>query len=296
MPTITIGCDPEAFVREVATGKFVSAHDLLPGTKEKPFPVKGGAIQVDGVAAEFNIMPAVSSAHFEQYIGQVMGALRDRLGPKYELVIEPFARFDKDYFDKLPPIATELGCNPDFNAWTNSVNDRPEATGDMYGVRTASGHIHIGWTEGMDPNDPSHVADCNLVAQNLDYFLGCTSIMWDRDNTRRALYGKAGAVRYKPYGVEYRVLSNKWLSDPRLIHYVWNSAYTAVNSLFRNEKPIETILGNQAVDIINNSTQWWVNKNTKVFKTLSGRIMFPQEKYWENDKAPISEKKASHSY
>lgn len=299
MAVIQIGCDPEAFIRDKRTGKIVSAHDLLPGTKEKPFKVDGGAIQVDGTAAEFNILPAQTSTAFSKYINMVLGQLRQRLGDNYELVFEPVARFDKEYFDKLPPSATELGCNPDFNAWTNTVNPPPDASGDMYGVRTASGHIHIGWTKDQDPTDPSHIADCNLVAQNLDYYLGLPSLMWDRDPTRRNLYGKAGAVRYKPYGVEYRTMSNAWLRSEDLIRYVWNSGYRAVNALFQNQKPLGEVLGNKAQEIIDGNQQWWIERNSKVFKTFEYNCPFPDKKYYITDKkeAPAIEKKvANHKY
>jgi hypothetical protein len=41
---------------------------------------------------------------------------------------------------------------------------------------------------------------------------------------RRELYGKAGAFRPKPYGVEYRVLSNRWLNSEALIRWVYNQS------------------------------------------------------------------------
>lgn len=299
MPTIKVGCDPEMFIRDKRTGKIVSCHDLLPGTKEKPFRVPGGAIQVDGTAAEFNIDPATCPSDFNFNIQSVLGEIRKRLGENYELVFEPIARFDKEYFDRLPKSATELGCNPDFNAWTGSVNPPPDASGDMYGVRTASGHIHLGWTEDQDPTDPSHIMDCNLVAQNLDYYLGLPSLMWDRDNTRRKLYGMAGAVRYKPYGVEYRVLSNSWLASSDLTRYVWNSAYQAILALFQNQKPMAELLGDSARDILGKNQMWWVEKNSKVYKTMENYVAFPPNKYWEKDKkeAPTIEKKvANHKY
>lgn len=299
MPLIKVGCDPEAFIRDKRTGKLVSAHDLLPGTKEKPFKVPGGAIQVDGTAAEFNIDPATGSTDFYIKIQTVLKAIRERLGENYELVFEPVGRFDKEYFDKLPKSATELGCNPDFNAWTGTVNPPPDASGDMYGVRTASGHVHLGWTEDQDPTDPSHIADCNLVAQNLDYFLGLPSLMWDRDNTRRKLYGRAGAVRYKPYGVEYRVLSNRWVADKALTQYVFTSAYSAVNSLFQNQKPMGELLGDKAVEILDENQMWWIERSSKVFKTMSNYVNFPPDMYWSQDKkeAPTIEKKvANHKY
>ena len=50
---ILIGADPELFVKK--DGVVVSGHDLIQGTKADPFPVQDGAVQVDGMALEFNI-------------------------------------------------------------------------------------------------------------------------------------------------------------------------------------------------------------------------------------------------
>ena len=51
-----VGADPEIFLGD-ADGGLVSAYGLIKGDKEHPFPVTNGAVQVDGMAAEFNIDP-----------------------------------------------------------------------------------------------------------------------------------------------------------------------------------------------------------------------------------------------
>ena len=52
---LLFGADPELFVRHKVTRQLTSAHTLIPGTKASPFSVPKGGIQVDGVAAKFNI-------------------------------------------------------------------------------------------------------------------------------------------------------------------------------------------------------------------------------------------------
>jgi hypothetical protein len=59
-------------------------------------------------------------------------------------------------------------------------------------------------------------------------FLGLWSVINDPDTRRRQLYGKAGAIRFKPYGIEYRTLSNFWLADPKLIEKVWDMTAFAI--------------------------------------------------------------------
>ena len=96
--------------------------------------------------------------------------------------------------------------------------------------RTAAGHIHIGWTEDQDINDPVHQNRCNLIARELDFYLGLPSLFYDDDTQRREMYGKAGCIRYKSYGVEYRTLSNMWLQSPELIQWVYRNTVKCVRA------------------------------------------------------------------
>ena len=147
---IKIGCDPEIFVKK--NGRFRSAHGLIPGTKKEPFRVAKGAVQVDGMALEFNIDPASSEDEFVDNIQTVMGELRAMV-PGYELAVVPTAVFHGNHFRCQPEEALELGCEPDFNAYTGNENEKPDNKRPM---RTASGHIHLGFTEDQDPKDPEH--------------------------------------------------------------------------------------------------------------------------------------------
>ena len=290
VPKLLLGADPELFVREIATGKIVSCHTLLPGTKEEPFKVTRGAIQVDGTAAEFNIDPASNYAVFVDNITVVMNKLREHLGPKYGLVIEPCHNYDKDYFLNLPDKATELGCNPDFNAWTGVENDPPDTSSTPY-MRTASGHVHIGYTKDMNPEDPIHRGDCNIAAKELDYWVGIMSLMWDRDPRRRIMYGKAGAIRYKPYGLEYRVMSNKWLQDRDLMVYVDTQTRACMTNLFSGGTLYHEKYGDAARKAIdNNEVGWWKDTKHPLYN-LRNELSYPDWRFWN---APA--KKANHTY
>lgn len=260
---VKVGTDPELFVRHKKSGKIVSAHDLMPGTKLAPHPVEKGAVQVDGVAAEFNIDPATTSLEFTNNIATVMDKLQGFIGKEYELVAEPVAVFDRDYFKSLPEINRELGCNPDWNAWTGQLTEKPDGDVDF---RTACFHVHIGWGEGMDPTDDTHIQDCREIVRNLDYYLGMHSLMWDDDTKRRSLYGRAGAFRPKPYGVEYRPLSNVVLRSPRLQTWVFSAAQKCVLDMVSGAKRMSDVYGDACVDIINNSVRWWEGKDKKLLE------------------------------
>lgn len=228
-----IGADPEFFLLDKETGKHVSAHGMIKGDKANPQKVEGGAVQVDGMALEFNIDPVNTAEEFVSSIQLVLGQLREMIDERYEFSFVPVAHFGKEYIDAQPKKAKELGCDPDYNAYTGEPN--PVPNGDL-GFRTASGHIHIGWTEGMSVTDPGHFEAARMLTKQFDYSLAVGALLWDRDRTRAEMYGKPGAFRPKPYGMEYRVLSNAWVNDPELCYVVAANALREAKRLLKGEK------------------------------------------------------------
>lgn len=238
MMDITIGCDPELFVMQ--DGKFRSAWGLIPGTKETPHIVKNGAVQVDGMALEFNIDPVKTADDFVSNINSVMGQMKDMV-PGYDFALVPSCRFNGNHFRAQPEEAKELGCTPDFNAYTLKENPKPDNKTTM---RTASGHVHIGFIpkgEEVDPNSDEHMLRCATLVKQLDVYLGLPSIFFDKDKTRRKMYGAAGAFRPKTYGVEYRVLSNAWLASEDRMRFVFNQTVQAINDLVNGERAADRI-------------------------------------------------------
>lgn len=229
-PKILIGCDPELFVT-TPRGLPRSAHGLVPGTKKEPFKVNKGAIQVDGMALEFNIDPAKNEDEFVTNIQTVMQELRAKVPPSYKFLIEPSVTFPKAIMDKTPEEAKELGCEPDLSAYTLKENPKPNAATFM---RTASGHIHIGLEKDGDITSEEHLIKYATLVKHLDLFLGIRSLEWDKDKKRRKLYGNPGAMRLKPYGVEYRVLSNKWLEKEELVRFVYRQVVRCIEDLLKN--------------------------------------------------------------
>lgn len=221
MTTLLIGCDPEVFARNSVTGAFVSAHGLIPGSKQEPHVVPLGAVQVDGMAFEFNTDPASTRDEFVNNVTGVYKTLESMLPSGLTLAPGvPVAKFTTDVYKAQPLEALELGCEPDYNAYTGEENPRPDAA-DVP-MRTAAGHIHIGFTEDADIWDEVHFMECCDLVLMLDVMVGLDSLNYDKDVERRELYGKAGAFRCKSYGLEYRVLSNAWLADEKLIERVYD--------------------------------------------------------------------------
>lgn len=223
---VLVGADPEVFVKD-GKGRFRSAHGLIPGTKREPHRVQNGAVQVDGMALEFNIDAASTREEFVRNIGSVLGQMAAMV-PDYEIAIVPTAVFHGNHMRRQPEEALELGCEPDFDAYKAEENPRP---GNNTTMRTAAGHVHIGFTEGADPKDPEHIQRCCTLIQHLDSFIGLPSMLWDADTKRRLMYGRAGAFRPKSYGVEYRTPSNAWLKHPDLVGYIFDQVQACVEYL-----------------------------------------------------------------
>lgn len=234
---ILIGADPEIFVKD-QNGGLLSAHNMIPGTKKDPYRVDKGAVQVDGMALEFNIDPAMDEHVFAENIAYVMQQMKKMI--PHELYISPVAHFGHEYIQQQPPEALELGCDPDYNGWTLMPNPRPDGERPF---RTASGHVHIGWDSMRNTEDFATFAESAALAQQLDFYLGLPAMFADPDLIRKELYGKAGAFRNKPYGMEYRVLSNFWLTSPSLMKWVFRAARAATIELFVHDSLLSDVYG-----------------------------------------------------
>ncbi len=269
LPIIRIGADPEVFVRDTKRRHFVSAHPYCKGTKSSPEPWKGGAVQVDGVALEFNIPAAKNAKDFSTSIKENLYYLQGILSgwdENLRLVTTPTAIFDQKYFDSLPNEVKVLGCEPDYNAYTHDVNPKPETSLPM---RTGSGHVHVGWIEFKDfiqePKSEDHMRLCEGLVRQLDVALFIPSLLFDNDTQRRTLYGTPGAFRPKPYGLEYRVLSNRWLRNETLSSWIFNSTLKATRDYFRGNYYVDKINHDEFNNILANLSSRKISRMARHF-------------------------------
>lgn len=228
---ILVGADPEAFVKNVH-GTIISAVGMIGGDKKNPRPVKKGAVQEDNVLAEFNIDPASTEEEFVENIQTVKEELEKIIFPNV-LDFKSFHTFQMEYLFGIGSQAFEFGCDPDFNSWTLSPNSGIE-TNDTPN-RTAGGHVHVGFPTKKKPMEDFRVA-CMM-----DLYLGLPALLYTNEletSRRREMYGKAGACRPKPYGVEYRALSNFWISDEKYMRWVFRNSVLA----YKNRDKLEDIL------------------------------------------------------
>lgn len=247
MTDFLLGADPELFLRD-ASGKPFSAHGLIPGDKNKPHKVGDGAIQVDGLALEFNIEPVPSNDFkaFNDKILSVMKTLHSTVkasNPTLSFDIVPSTEFDADYYASIPADAKILGCDPDFCAYSADpleANPRPGGDG---GLRGAGGHIHIGWASDIPEDNLEHIEICRSFIRNLDIFVGLGMTIIDSDERRRKVYGAAGAFRPKSYGVEYRTPSNAWLKSEATRRFIHSLVTAALNDMMKGREAAHLMNG-----------------------------------------------------
>lgn len=218
---ITIGTDPEFFLKK--GDEYVSSQSAnIKGTKHEPVVLEhGGTIQRDNVAVEFATEPAVDGNDFVSKVKSCLVDAHAMLPKGHEMVVEPSATFKEVHL--TDPEAQEFGCEPDFNAYTISMNEKPWC-GDS-GFRSCGAHIHVGGLK----DDGTAIEGLEFLQEfqgkidgvkAMDLFHGIISTKLDSSTAavrRRELYGKAGCHRSTPYGFEYRVLSNYWMKSPELV-------------------------------------------------------------------------------
>ena len=247
----TVGADPELFIG--LNGKPHSAFGLIEGDKRRPTPVKDGAVQVDGMALEFNIDPADNEQEFVGRINSVQSLILE-MTPGFQLIPLASVVFDKDHFDAQPDCAKILGCDPDFSGLTMAANRKPNGRTTM---RTAGGHVHVGGFFTDDPFDAAHFYSCGKLARLMDEQVGVYSVLFDLDDKRRSMYGAPSCFRPKKYGMEYRTMSNAWIFNSKITSLIYNFTLDAVRKMFDRTYEIDPVVH----EIIQNS-----DRNNSFFK------------------------------
>jgi hypothetical protein len=294
---VTVGTDPEFFLKDQKTGRYISAVGIVSGTKEEPERMPNGSyLQYDNVAVEFATEPAKDAEDLVYKIRNTFLDVYDKIPDNLDIVAEPSAKFDIDQLSTKE--AMRFGCDPDFDAWRCEQNVPPETEGLL--LRSCGGHIHIGHTEGDGCEFLHDLFGKINTVKVMDVFHGVLSVVLDSGATaheRRQLYGKAGCYRATDYGVEYRVLSNFWLKSPdtvRLIDslnqdvlaYLKTYDYDTITDIDCNIELIEVIGKDKIVNTINNSDVDTAKEiiDMHVAKHMSDQTLDLLHKVMESDK------------
>ena len=155
--------------------------------------------------------------------------------------------------DKKLIIKQLQSCDPDYNCYTERRNEKPD--GASTNGRSAGFHIHLGYE---NPNVETSVT----FVKYFDTFVGIPSVLFDTDSRRRSLYGKAGAFRIQPWGVECRLLSSAMYANNDLIRTVWGCVIQAIDAFnfsapFPNKDLVQTAINNSDVDLAKQIIEAW---------------------------------------
>lgn len=214
MTKILLGCDPESFLFD-GNNEPLPAFGFVQGDKQNPYPLDGGAVQVDGMALEFNIDPVDNEDSFVKNIWKVTTQIKEmvqKVDKGVHIRYVPVAKFRTVIWDMAPEQNKMLGCDPDFNIH-GKTNPNPSMKLTDNPLRTAAGHIHIGFRDPIeDPMEDSHFKVCLGIARgffegHLPSYIPNSS----EEEERLMYYGYNGSFRPKKYGVELRGPSNVWV-------------------------------------------------------------------------------------
>lgn len=208
---MTFGGDPEFVLMD---GDIpVSAIGILPN-KYNPIKENGHSFYYDNVMAEIGVLPSNTATESVTNFVTAVSKLRTLVYPLVPVTLSSLM-FNSNQLSN--PIAREIGCSPEFCAY--EMRAIPPPTNEFLSstLRTAGGHIHIGY-------NLSHSQKIGVIRM-MDLFVGVPSVFLDIDKAtivRKKLYGRAGRFRTPPHGVEYRTLSNFWVTSPKLISLFYN--------------------------------------------------------------------------
>lgn len=206
----TLGADPEFFWP-------APAAEFTRGTRTAPEYVKGGyALLDDQGVGEVHFRPVTSAQDFTA-VCTATRALAQSRGPvlPHQCMV----------FPAMPPITLTMERNAHCAGAPAPEGALLDLDNGRHSVRFAGGHLHFGFSARDGLVTPVRAA---LLA---DLLIGIPMVPHDPQPARRKYFGRAGHFRKTQYGIEYRVLSNRWWLEPSLCTYVANLAENYLNIL-----------------------------------------------------------------
>src|ERR1035437_2357596 len=236
---LLMGCDPEFFFLN-GRGQVVGAEKVLPekGLKyiapvsyewddmDTRYDNNNPMFIIDGVQAEINPTENTCRALLGNEIHTCFKQLRNYLKrekkEKLTLTFDPLVKITQAELDSLSDKSKVFGCAPSNNVYMSRGATRITVNPKKYLKRSACGHIHLG-TDPYERILRKKLKTPELMVPLLDLVVANSCVLIDRhpgNKERRQNYGRCGEYRVKPYGLEYRSLSNFWLNSYQLMSLV----------------------------------------------------------------------------
>jgi hypothetical protein len=227
-----IGSDPEIFVTN-KENELIPAFNFLDkksGATHNTIHLnqanygKGSSVYWDGFQAEFETRANSCLAYHVDSVQQGLAATlayARSYNKEAKLSLNTVMTIPEQLLRDSKPEHVALGCMPSMNAYGLEVN---LPNGAELPFRSTGGHIHFG--VGKLPKETY-----DSMVKSMDAIIGvaCVSLFASHDiPARRQYYGLPGEYRTPPHGLEYRTLSNAWLSHPMINHLVFDIARRAL--------------------------------------------------------------------
>jgi hypothetical protein len=257
-------------------GNLVSAIKVFPlASKDNKLQVNEDQyIFYDNVLLEMNVRPAKTLREFLQSFKECFDFTQDQLRKKsMYLKVRASSKFPLTQCEDAD--ACIFGCDPEFCIYSRTADNKimrvePPVLPMGNTFRSCGGHIHIGHLIAtVEHGDPG------MVVKLMDGFVGATALLIDPDETsaeRRKLYGGAGTHRVSSYGVEYRTLSNFWLSSPKYVDVIYNLTRFVINQALTNPNVVDRLIDAKDLqEIINKGKE---KDAEELFKKLGRSLPF----------------------
>ena len=253
---LLMGCDPEFFFVN-GKGQVVGSEKVLPKKglkwKDDDFGYSDSGYEdtqkpifiIDGVQAELNPEPNTCRALLGNDIHSCFLQLRKHLkaeGKTLSINFDPLVKITQIELDSLSESSRVFGCDPSSNVYQTRAQARIRVNPKKYLKRSAGGHIHLGADAYQRPLRRT-LKNVKVMVPLLDLVVANTCVLIDRhpgNKERRANYGRCGEYRVKPYGLEYRALSNFWLKSYQLMSLVMGLCRFTVEMAAESESGVKT--------------------------------------------------------
>lgn len=204
---LLIGMDAEFFLKN-DKGRYIAAARVIPGLKHAPHKLDNGVCHPDGLSLEVGAPPADTPEGMVENLFTVLDEVTEKYLKPNGCTIAYACTIEHSQCEGVQPEDLEFGCGVELmaNSSVEGMFRSNTATQDKF--RHSGFHIHLGFTSGLEQNAFTFL-DTRRLIQALDKLF--VNLQTSPDRARQ--YGGNGAFRIKPYGIEYRMMDCRVITD-----------------------------------------------------------------------------------
>lgn len=150
--SVLMGCDPEFFISK--NGNILGSEKVIPkdGLNSKEYQTC--KVIRDGVQAELNPPPNTCRQSLSAFITECFKSLNTQMktDPSLSLDFNGVVKVRKEELKSLSPESAVFGCAPSENFY-EKAKSKITVDPKKYLYRSAGGHIHLGYADGMSINN-----------------------------------------------------------------------------------------------------------------------------------------------